>query len=94
MTTSSGERVQALQYPVGPDQLIVLYVVEDAGGPVDPAALYGFVAQDANAPAADGWRIASTDTVPMRQVGTAGNVLFQSGQYTTQMAIAVVYSRR
>jgi hypothetical protein len=94
MTAWGGGAIRTFQNKVGTDQLIVLYIVEDVGMPLDPAALYGYVAEDANGRAAEGWRIVSTDTMPMRQMGTAGNILFQSGgQYATQAAIAVVYTR-
>jgi hypothetical protein len=52
------------------------------------------VTQDARDRAANGWRIVSTVGLPLRQMGTAGNILFQSGgQFVTRASIAVVYGR-
>ncbi len=77
----------------GNDQIIVLYVITDTATPVDPGVLYAAVAVDAAARATIGWRIVSTDSVPIRQMGTVGNVFFQSGgQFTSQAAVAVVYA--
>jgi len=52
------------------------------------------VAADAAALWAAGWRIVATSIAPLRQTGTAGNILFQSGgQYATQAAAIVTYAR-
>jgi hypothetical protein len=47
----------------GPNQKIVVYVSDDTGVEIDPAGLYGAIAQDAEARAASGWRIVSTAAV-------------------------------
>jgi hypothetical protein len=80
----------------GQDQLFVTYVSEDSSGGV-PAEWFvqEVVARDAGRRAADGWDIVSASVLPVRQVGTAGNVFFQSGgQYATQLAAVVLYRRR
>jgi hypothetical protein len=75
-------------------QTIVVYVSNNAGEMVDPVTLWGDVAVDARDREARGWRIVSTTVMPMRQMGTAGNILFQSGgQYVTQEAVVVVYAK-
>jgi len=87
--------VSNFERPAGPDQLIVMYVTPDTGAQVDPAVIYAAVAEDAAARASAGWRIVSTDSISFRQMGTAGNILFQSGgQFSTQAAAAVVFERR
>jgi hypothetical protein len=84
--------MQELQ--AGPNQLIVVYVTEDAGSMIEPASVWEQVAGDAGERATEGWRILSTAVTPMRQMGTAGNILFQSGgQFATQVAVTVVYAR-
>jgi hypothetical protein len=81
-------------YAAGPDQLIVVYVSDDTGGMIDVDAAWASIARDAADRAAQGWRIVSTAGVPMRQMGTAANILFQSGgQFATQASIAIVYAR-
>ncbi len=87
--------VSIFERPAGPDQLIVLYLTPDTGAQVDPAVMYAAVAEDAAIRAGAGWRIISTDSLSYRQMGTAGNILFQSGgQYSTQAAVSVVFERR
>lgn len=96
-TRTDDDRQPILTYerPIGDDQFIVLFFSRDTGMQIDVGILYWTVAEDAARRAAGGWRIVSTSTVPMRQMGTAGNVMFQSGgQFTTQAAVAVVYARR
>jgi hypothetical protein len=81
------------EYAAGPNQLIVVYVSEDTGEMIDVDEVWASIAADAQARAAQGWRIVSTAGVPMRQMGTAGNILLQSGgQYATQATIAIVYA--
>jgi hypothetical protein len=82
--------------PAGPDQQFVTYVSDDNGGgaPVE-WFVQKVVAPDAERRAADGWEIVSASVLPIRQVGTAGNVFFQSGgQYATQLSAVVLYRRR
>lgn len=72
----------------------MLYVNRDAGAAVDVAALMSEVGKDAARLRAEGWRLVSVGSLHMRQMGTAGNILFQSGgQYATQTAVSAVYSR-
>ena len=86
--------MRKVQFEAGKNQLIALFVSDDTGQTIDPAAVYGAVAEDAAVAEGLGWRIVSMDTVPVRQLGTVGNVFFQSGgQFTTQVAVAVVYGR-
>ncbi len=82
--------------PAGLDQLFVTYESEDNGGLVSPAWLIQEqVAPDAAIRAEAGWEIVSTSVCAIRQVGTAGNILFQSGgQVATQLAAVVLYRRR
>lgn len=86
--------IYTLEFPAGDGQLVVLFVNEDVGSAVEPEALATELAADAARRRADGWRLSSVASMPMRQMGTAGNVLFQSGgQFATQAALIVVYSR-
>ncbi len=96
-TRTDDDRQPILTYerPIGDDQFIVLFFSRDTGMQIDVGILYWTVAEDAARRAADGWRIVSTSMVPMHQAGTAGNIVFQAGgQYTTQVAVAVIYARR
>jgi hypothetical protein len=84
--------MQELQ--AGPNQLIVVYETDDTSSMIEPTSIWARVATDAERRAAEGWRILSTAVTPMRQMGTAGNILFQSGgQFATQVAVTVVYAR-
>jgi hypothetical protein len=83
-----------LEQPAGDDQLIVLYVNRDTGGAVEVGEMMGEVGKDAARLRSDGWRLVSVGSLPMRESGTAGNVLFQSGGgYVTQLTVAAVYAR-
>ena len=82
------------EYPAGPGQLIVVYVGEDDGGGAAPGSLAAGIAADADRRAAAGWRLVSSSVFPLRQLGTAGNVFFQTGgQYATQLAAIVLYAK-
>ncbi len=86
--------MQSQVIEAGPNQSIVVYVSADTGSMVEPTDLWGDIAAHAAELSAQGWRIVSTAVTPMRQTGTAGNILFQSGgQYATQVAVVVVYAR-
>jgi hypothetical protein len=86
--------VEREEYPAGTNQKIVVFVSDDRGYALDPELLFRVVAEDAAAEEQHGWRIVSTTLMPMRQMGTAGNVFFQSGgQFATKAAVAVVYAR-
>ena len=82
-----------LEIPAGDDQLIVVFVNQDTAQMVDPSAFAQALADDAKARRPNGWRLVSVSSLPMRQTGTAGNVLFQSGgQYATQEGLLAVYA--
>jgi hypothetical protein len=85
--------MERFDYPAGDGQQVVLYVSDDAGVALDPDTLFAEVAADAAEFAGRGWRIVSIATMPIRQMGTAGNIFFQSGgQFATKAAIVVVYA--
>ena len=82
------------EYPAGSTQKLVVFYSEDTGGEIDMGGLFTAIADDAAEHEADGWRIVSSFGLPLRQLGTAGNIVFQSGgQYTTQVGVAVVYAK-
>ena len=86
--------MERVEYAAGDGQQMVLYVSDDVGEPLQPDPLFAEVAAHAAELADRGWRIVSIATMPIRQMGTAGNILFQSGgQYATKAAIVVVYGR-
>ena len=82
--------MQSNQFPVGTNQLIVVYEADDTGNELDPYAIYGAIAQDAALRAGQGWRLVSLASTALRHaqayVGRAG-----SG-YETSAAVAVVYA--
>jgi hypothetical protein len=81
-----------LELPAGEGQLIVMFVNEDNGRDLDVGAFGTALAEDAKARRDDGWRLMSVASMSMRQTGTAGNVLFQSGgQYATQAVLMATY---
>jgi hypothetical protein len=82
--------------PAGLDQVIVTYESPDSGGGSDTAwFMQEIVAPDAARRSEQGWEIVSTSVFAVRQTGTAGNILFQSGgQYATQLNAVVLYRRR
>ena len=83
-----------MEYAAGTTQKVVVYVSGDDGSPVDFDELLRAFAEDAASLEAEGWRVVSTTVLPLRQTGTAGNILFQSGgQYATKAALSVVYGR-
>jgi hypothetical protein len=86
--------VERREHEAGPNQKIVVLVSDDRGYALDPDDLFAVAAADAAAEAEHGWRIVSTSVMPMRQMGTAGNIFFQSGgQFATRAAMAIVYAR-
>ena len=83
-----------MEYAAGERQKVVLYVSDDTGGPVEWDPIFTAFAAEAASIEVHGWRVVSTSVVPLRQTGTAGNILFQSGgQYMTKAALAVVFGR-
>ena len=82
-----------VELAAGDDQLLVLFVNQDTAQMVNPSAFAQALADDAKARRPNGWRLVSVSSLPMRQTGTAGNVLFQSGgQYATQEGLLAVYA--
>ncbi len=83
-----------LELPAGDGQLIVMFVNDDTGDSFEVSAFGTAVADDAAERRKDGWRLMSVASLTMRQVGTAGNVLFQTGgQYATQAALIATYQQ-
>jgi hypothetical protein len=83
-----------IDLPAGEGQMIVLYVNEDTSEQIAPEQVAGYVAEDAARRLAEGWKLVSVGSMPIRQMGTAGNVLFQSGgQFATQVGLIAVYGR-
>jgi len=82
------------EFEAGPGQVLVVYTSGDTGGEVSVPAFARDISADAVLRAADGWRIVSESSFPVRQTGTAGNVFFESGgQFATQPSAIVVYAR-
>jgi hypothetical protein len=81
-----------VEHAAGDGQKIVIYLSDDRGL-LEPDVLFEDVAADAATLAGSGWRIVSKATMPIRQMGTAGNIFFQSGgQFATKAAVVVVYA--
>ena len=86
-------KMYRLELPAGEGQLIVLYVNEDTTSQIEPGTVAGDLAADAAVRLAEGWRLLSVASMPLRQMGTAGNIMFQSGgQYVTQVPLMATYS--
>ena len=82
------------ELPAGEGQLIVVYANQDTSSQIEPVNMSREVALDAARLLEQGWRLLSVASMPMRQMGTAGNIMFQSGgQYVTQVALIATYSR-
>ena len=81
-------------YAAGADQVITVFVTDDRTAQLDPDATFMAIAADAAERDQQGWRCVSMTALPLRQTGTTGNVLFQSGgQFATMAAVAVLYAR-
>lgn len=81
-------------FAAGPFQKLATYFSDDNGQEVDADAFVEAVAAAIEREAADGWVARSTSVYPARQVGSAGNVLFQTGgAYTTLLVAVVQYGR-
>jgi hypothetical protein len=82
--------MQSNQFPIGGNQVIVVYESDDTGNELDPYAIYSQIAADAAVRANQGWRLISLASTALRHaqayVGRSG-----SG-YETSAAIAVVYA--
>ena len=79
------------ELPAGPDRLIVVYQPPDFGTEVDPAGIMAAVAADAERRSADGWRIASIDSMNLRHSGLY--VGRQGSGYESKAAVIVLYAR-
>ena len=83
-----------LELPAGEGQLIAIFVNQDTSSLVDIGVLGNEAAADAAERRSQGWRLMSLASMSIRQMGTAGNVLFQSGgQYATQAALIATYQQ-
>ena len=84
--------MQRSEFEAGPNQAIVVYTPGDYGRQIDPVAIYRDVAVDAQAWAANGWRIVSTSAMPVRHVlSLQGREGWGS---ESQVAIMIVYANR
>jgi hypothetical protein len=79
------------EYSAGPDHVIVLYQPADVGSEIDPEAIFAEIAADAEARAANGQRILSMTTMPLRHGGMWAGA--QGSGYQTKTSVAVVYER-
>ncbi len=77
------------EFGAGPNQMIVVYVSEDTSGEMDPLALFGHIAADAEQRALAGCRIVSMAVMPLRHGGTLMNT---GGGFQTKTSVAVVYT--
>lgn len=78
------------EFPAGDGQTFVTYYSRDDGSEVDTEQFMTLVSRDVASRAADGWKVQSCSVFPSRQVGTAGNIMFQSGGQRATMVTAVV----
>ncbi len=84
--------IQRHEYKAGDDQLMVVFVNNDQMQMVNPHVFAQALATDATVRRSRGWRLVSVSSMPMRQMGTAGNVFFQSGgQYATQAGLIALF---
>ena len=91
MVDEDGFEVAHRDFPIGPDQVIVVYDPMDTGNQVEPGEVMAGVAADAASRAADGWRIASLDSMNLRH---SALFLGRDGSgYESQVAIIVLYDR-
>ena len=78
-------------FPIGTDQVIVVYDPIDTGNQVEPGEIMAGVAADAASRAADGWRLVSLDSMNLRH---SALFLGRDGSgYESQVAIVVLYDR-
>ena len=74
--------------------LIVPVYSADDGDLVDLGRFAERISQDINERARDGWRLQSQSVTALRQAGTTGGVLFDTGgQVVTQLGAILVYER-
>ncbi len=78
------------EFNAGGGQTIVVYVSDDTSDEVDPAALYGEIADDAADRFVNGQRLISMAATPLRH---ANAFLGREGSgYETKISVAVVYA--
>ncbi|MEO8272762.1 MAG: hypothetical protein ABI620_01680 [Chloroflexota bacterium] len=91
MTDGGRDWVTHEDFEAGPDQVLVVYQPADVGTELDPLQIFGDVAADATSRAADGFRIISMTSMPLRHAGAMfGN---DGSGYQTKVSVAVVYER-
>lgn len=79
------------EFEAGPDHMVVVYQPSDVSAELDPLAVFGAIAADASRRAADGQRLLSMTTMPLRHGGT---YFGQEGSgFQTKVAVAVTYER-
>jgi hypothetical protein len=79
------------EFEAGPEQLIVVYQPDDLSVELDPASIFGRIAEDAAARSASGLRIRTLSSMPLRHAGTVfGN---NGSGFETKVAVVVVYER-
>ena len=78
------------EFAAGAGQLIVVYVSNDTSDEVNPASLYGEIAQDAAARLLKGQRIISLAATPLRHAQAF--MSRQGSGYETKISVAVVYA--
>jgi hypothetical protein len=86
--------IYTVERSAGTDRLIVAFINQDTSSQVDLDGLVSCAADDAARRETDGWRLISLGALPLRQMGTAGNIMFQSGGgFETQVALMALYGR-
>lgn len=90
---SWGFRVMTV-FSAGPFVKLATYYSDDNGEEADADVFVAAVAAAIEQEGADGWVARSTSVYPARHMGSAGNVLFQTGgAYTTLLVAVVQYGR-
>ena len=91
MTDEVSTPVSSQEFSAGPDHLIVLYLPADLRTEIDPAQIFAEIAADATERAAQGLRILSMTTMPLRHGGLWAGA--EGSGYQTKTSVAVVYER-
>jgi hypothetical protein len=79
------------EFDAGTNQMIVVYRVPDTGNEIDPEAAFMSLAADAGKRSAEGWRIVSTTTMPLRHSAVAFGR--EGSGFETSATITVVYGK-
>jgi len=83
--------IEQEEFEAGPDHVLVVYRPPDISAELDPAVIFGAIAADATARAANGQRILTMTAMPLRH---AGAWIGQEGSgFETKVAVAVTYER-